>query len=298
MFESVFMYEIILIIYGLSLVGYFIDFIQHNRKANQAAFWLLSIVWLLQTVILIEQIFFEKNIPVLTVNDGLFFYAWVLITFSLVINRMFTIHFIVFFTNVVSFFILLLYILTNAQKQVDDRGIQLVHEILITHITLAILYYGFFTLLFLFLFIYFLFLNICLLIMSYGFFMISFLFSLMYLMQYRFLKNKKGLKWVWRFADLKQLDDYSFKTVTLAVPLLLIGNILGVVWAYVANAEFYWFDLKTAGSFFVLAVYIIFLFLRVGKGYRGKAIAIYNTAAFLVLLINFFLFSLLSNFHF
>src|SRR5690625_6296186 len=77
MFESVFMYEIILIIYGLSLVGYFIDFIQHNRKANQAAFWLLSIVWLLQTFILIDQIFFEKNIPVLTVNDGLFFYAWV-----------------------------------------------------------------------------------------------------------------------------------------------------------------------------------------------------------------------------
>lgn len=272
MFESVFMYEIILLIYGLSLLGYFIDFIQHNRKANQAAFWLLSIVWLLQTVILIDQIFFEKNIPVLTVNDGLFFYAWVLITFSLVINRMFTIHFIVFFTNVVSFFILLLYILTNAQKHVDDHGIQLVHEILITHITLAIVSYGFFT--------------------------ISFLFSLMYLIQYRFLKNKKGLKWMWRFADLRQLDDYSFKTVTLAVPLLLIGNILGIVWAYVANTEFYWFDLKTAGSFFVLAVYITFLFLRVGKGFRGKAIAIYNTAAFLVLLVNFFLFSLLSNFHF
>src|SRR5699024_12535162 len=112
--------------YVLILVEYFIDLIQHNRKANQAVFWLLIIVLLLQTVILIEQIFFEKNIPVLTVNDGLFFYAWVLITFSLVINRMFTIHFIVFFTNVVSFFILLLYILTNAQKQADVRGIQLV----------------------------------------------------------------------------------------------------------------------------------------------------------------------------
>src|SRR5699024_5499397 len=137
------------------------------------------------------------------------------------------IHFIVFFTNVVSFFILLLYILTNAQNQVDDRGKQLVHEILITHITLAIVSYGFFT--------------------------ISFLFSLKYLMQYRFLKHNKGLSWVWRFADLKQVDDFCFKTITLGVPLLLIGNILGVVWDYVANAESYWFELKTAGSFFVLA---------------------------------------------
>src|SRR5699024_11604317 len=104
----------------------------------QVVFWLLSIVWFLQIFILIEQIFYEKIILVLTVNDGLFFYAWVLITFSLVINRMFTIHFIVFFTNVVSFFILLLYLLTNAQKQVDDGGIHLVHDILITNITLAI----------------------------------------------------------------------------------------------------------------------------------------------------------------
>lgn len=272
MFESIWIYEIILIIYGLSLIGYFIDFIQHNQKVNRIAFWLLSIVWLLQTAILIDQVFLEKSFPILTVNDGLFFYAWVLLTFSLIINRLFTIYFIVFFMNVFSFFILLLYILTNAQKQSYDSGIQLVHEILITHITLAIVSYGFFTL--------------------------SFLFSLMYLMQYRFLKNKKGLKWMWRFADLKQLDSYSFKTVTLGVPLLLIGIILGVMWAYVANAEFYWFDVKTAGSFLVLVVYIIYLFLRVGKGHRGRAIAVYNTVAFLILLINFFLFSLLSNFHF
>src|SRR5699024_8000885 len=144
------------------------------------------------------------------------------ISFSLVVNRMFTIHFIVFFNSVVGFFFLLFYFLSIVQMLVDVCGIQLVHEILINRFTLVIVSYGFFT--------------------------ISFLFSLMYLMQYRFLKNKKGLKWVWRFADLKQLDDYSFKTVTLGVPLLLIGNILGVVWAYVANAEFYWFDLKTAGS--------------------------------------------------
>src|SRR5690625_2652907 len=139
MFESLWIYEVTLIIYGLSLIAYFIDFIQHNQKANRLAFWLLGMVWLLQTAILIDQVFFEKNFPVLTVNDGLFFYAWVLVTLSLIINRLFTIHFIVFFMNVFSFFILHLYILTNAQKHIYDSGIQLVHEILITHITLAII---------------------------------------------------------------------------------------------------------------------------------------------------------------
>jgi HemX protein len=272
MLEAVWIYEIILVIYGLSLIGYFIDFIQHNRKANKTAFWLLGIVWLLQTAILIDQIFYEKNFPVLTLSDGLFFYAWVLITFSLVINRTFTVYFIVFFLNVFSFFILLLYLLTSAQKHVYGSGVQFVHEILITHITLAILSYGFFTL--------------------------SFVFSIMYLMQYLFLKNKKALKWIWRFADLKKLDDYSFKTITLGVPLMLIGLILGLVWANVAGVEAYWLDPKTVGSIFVLAVYIVYLFLRVGKGLQGKIIALYNTCAFLILLINFFLFGVLSNFHF
>ncbi|WP_430784979.1 cytochrome c biogenesis protein CcsA [Virgibacillus flavescens] len=272
MFESKWLYEIIVFIYGLSLIGYFIDFIQNNQRANRIAFWLLSMVWIFQGFFLFNQVFLEDSFPVLSLYDGLFFYSWVLVTFSLIINHLFSIRFIVFFTNVFGFFIFLLYILTEAQQEGLRQGVQLVNEILITHITLSIVSYGFFTL--------------------------SFLLSLMYLVQYRLLKNKKGMKWVRRLGDLKQLDRYSFIAVTLGVPLLLLGIILGVVWAYVANAEFYWFDLKTFGSILVLGVYSLYLLLRLVKGYQGKSIAIFNTAAFLILLINFLLFSLLSNFHF
>ncbi|WP_088050786.1 cytochrome C assembly family protein [Virgibacillus dakarensis] len=272
MTESKWLYEIILIIYGLSLVGYFIDFIQHNRRVNKIAFWLLSMVWVIQTVSLLSEILFKATFPVFTIYDSLFFYSWVLVTFSLVINKLFSIHFIVFFTNVFGFFILLLYISTKAQESIGQRGIELVNELLIAHITLAIISYGFFT--------------------------ISFLLSIMYIVQYRFLKQKKGLKWMWRFGDLKRLDIYSFMAVTLGVPLLLIAIILGFVWAKVAGAEFYWLDLKTIGSLFVLFIYILYLLLRLIKGYQGKAISVYNTAAFLILLVNFFLSSILSNFHF
>lgn len=272
MFESRWLYEIILIIYGSSLTCYFIDFIQNNQKANRIAFWLLSMVWIIQSFFLFKQAFIESSFPVLSLYDGLFFYSWVLVTFSLIINRLFSIHFIVFFTNLFGFFTLLLYILTEAQQEGLQQGVQLVNEILITHITLSIVSYGFFTL--------------------------SFLLSIMYLVQYQILKNKKGMKWIWRLGDLKQLDRYSFIAVTLGVPLLLLGIILGVVWGYVANTVFYWFDLKTVGSIFVLAVYVLYLLLRVVKKYQGKSISIYNTAAFLILIINFLLFSILSNFHF
>ncbi|WP_106497003.1 cytochrome C assembly family protein [Lentibacillus sp. Marseille-P4043] len=271
MTESKWLYEIILIIYGLSLIGYFIDFIQHNRRVNQIAFWLLSMVWVIQTAFLLSEVFFEAAFPVFTIYDSLFFYSWVLVTFSLIINKLFSIHFIVFFTNVFGFFILLFYLSTKVEEGMQQRGIEIVNELLITHITLAIVSYGFFT--------------------------ISFLLSIMYIVQYRFLKQKKGFKWIWRFGDLKRLDTYSFMAITLGVPLLLIAIILGFVWAEVANAEFYWFDLKTIGSLIVLGAYIVYLFLRIMKGYQGKSISLYNTAAFLILLINFFLFNFLSNFH-
>lgn len=272
MFDFKWMYELILIIYSLSLLGYFIDFINSNWKINRLSYWLLSFVWTVQTAILYHQTFILKSFPILNLNDGLFFYAWVLITFSLIINRLFPIHFIVLFTNLFSFFLLLLSITLNAQNKVNDLGIQFVHEILIAHITLAIISYGFFT--------------------------ISFLLALMYLLQYRLLKDKKGLKWMWRFNDLKKLDTYSFMAVMIGVPILLIGLILGIVWAYVSSEEYFWFDLKTVGSIVLFIVYSVYLFLRIIKGYRGKRISVFNTAAFMVLLLNLFLFSLLSNFHF
>ncbi|WP_010651060.1 cytochrome C assembly family protein [Oceanobacillus massiliensis] len=271
MIEMKWIYEIILIVYGFSLIGYFIDFIHNNRKANRIAFWLLTMVWLIQTIFFIYEVFVENNFPVATLVDSLLFYSWVLITFSLIINRLFPVRFIVFFMNVFGFFILLMYVSASATKRFPDEAIHFVHEILIMHITVAIISYGFFT--------------------------IGFLFSIMYLVQYRLLKKKKGLKWLWRLGDLGALDSYSFKTISIGVPLLLIAIIMGVVWAYVSTTTFYWLDMKTIGSIVVLFVYIVYLVLRI-NGHEGKFLSTYNTAAFLILLINFFLFSSLSNFHF
>jgi HemX protein len=264
-------YEGILFIYMLSLVGFFIDFVQQNRKAKNLAFWLLCMVWLLQTFFLFQHIWTEKSFPIATLRDSLYFYAWVLVTFSIVTNRLFKMNFIVFFINLFGFFILLMHVSLVAQSQVQQDGVQLVDEILIAHISLAITSYGFFT--------------------------VSFLFSLMYLVQYYFLKEKKAIKWIWRLGDLDRLENLTFQTITIGVSLLSIGIILGFVWAYTEHVEFYWFDLKTFGSILVLGIYIIYLLLRIVRRFTGKSLATYNTYAFLILIINFFLFTRLSNFH-
>src|SRR5690625_1123576 len=271
MFESKWLYEIMLVIYSLRIMGYFFDFIKKNWKVNRISFSLLCIVWAMQTAILYNQTFIIKSFPILSLNEGLFFYAWILLTFSLIIN-LFPIHFIVLFVNVFSFFILILSITINAQHLSYEIGAEFVHEILVTHITLAIVSYGFFT--------------------------ISFILAVLYLLQYQLLKSKKGLKWLWRFTELRKLDTYSYGAIIMGVPLLLIGLILGIVWAHVSGDPFYWFDLKTLGSIFLFVVYSVYFLVRLVFGYSGKPISIYNTAAFLFLLVNLLLFSQLSNFHF
>ncbi|MCP8617027.1 cytochrome C assembly family protein [Salirhabdus salicampi] len=266
------LHEVVIFIYGLAIVGYFIDFIQQNRRANQIAFWSLSMVWLLQTFFLLSKLLSDESFPFLTIYDGLYIYAWILITFSLIINRIFRMDFFAFFTNILGFIIMMLHLFTKAQESMTSTSVQFVGEVLVIHITLALI--------------------------SYGFFAISFICSLMYLLQYRLLKRKRWTFQLKRLGNLEQLDMLSYISVLIGVPMLMVSIILGLLWGYTTNALFYWDDVKTIGSFVVLIVYIIFLFLRVGKGLQGRTIAYFNVYAFLFMLVNYFLFSSLSNFHF
>ncbi|KGX89027.1 cytochrome c biogenesis protein [Pontibacillus litoralis] len=272
MVEMKWLYEFIVFIYCLSLIGYFIDFIQTNRKVNRVAFWLLSTVWGLQTLFLLSQMLWHSEFPIADLYDGLYFYTWILVTFSLIINRLFRVDFFIFFTNVFAFFLMILHIFTTAYSDGTEQSMRLVSDLLVTHITLAIISYGFFTL--------------------------SYVFSVMYLLQYRLLKEKKWNKRLLRLGDLGQLDTLAYIVIVLGTPLLLIANILGVIWGYTSTDEFYMIDVKTLGSFTVLVIYLIYLALRVVKGYQGRVMAVFNMFAFLFLLVNYFLFGSLSNFHF
>ncbi|WP_394137546.1 cytochrome C assembly family protein [Cytobacillus oceanisediminis] len=266
------LHEFTVVLYALCVLLYFIDFLHQNRKANRIAFWLLAFVWVLQTVFLVLYMINTGRFPVLTIFEGLYFYAWVLITLSLGINRLLRVDFIVFFTNVLGFIIMAIH--TFAPIQIDSavKAQQLISELLLIHITVAIL--------------------------SYGAFSLSFVFSLLYLIQYDLLKRKKWGTRLLRIADLSKLEHMSYVLNVIGVPMLMISLILGIQWAYLKLPDMVWFDSKVIGSFIVLALYSIYLYMKVGKGLYGKSLAFWNIASFLIVLINFFLFGKLSSFHF
>ena len=265
------LHELTIILYALSVLLYFIDFLHHNRKANRTAFWLLLFVWILQTVFLFLYMLEVGRFPVLTLREGLYFYTWVLVTFSLVINRLMRVDFIVFFTNVIGFSIMVIHTFAPMEMGIKVTAEKLVSELLLIHITAAIL--------------------------SYGAFSLSFVFSLLYLLQYNLLKQKKWGKRLVRIPDLSRLEQMSYIMNVIGTPMLLIGLILGTQWAYLKIPDILWFDPKILGSIFTLAAYCLILYMRIRKGISGKTLALWNVAAFLTVLINFFLTGSISSFH-
>ncbi|NMD70513.1 cytochrome c biogenesis protein CcsA [Bacillus sp. DNRA2] len=265
------LHELTVIVYAISVLLYFIDFLDNNRKANRVAFWLLAFVWGLQTTFFILYMVKTGRFPVLTVFEGLYFYSWILVTLSLGINRLLRMDFIVFFTNILGFIIMAIHTFAPVQYNSVVMAKQLVSELLLIHITMAILSYGAFT--------------------------FSFVFSLLYLIQYDLLKRKKWGTRLTRIADLSKLERLSYVLNVIGVPILFISLVLGLQWALIKLPNVIWYDPKVISSFIMLCTYSVYIYLRVRKNVYGRTLAFWNMASFLIVILNFFLFGKLSTFH-
>ena len=60
------LHEVMVVLYAVSLVFYFIDYLNKDTIAHRMAFWILSVVYFLQTVFLTMYIVEKQRFPVLT----------------------------------------------------------------------------------------------------------------------------------------------------------------------------------------------------------------------------------------
>ena len=160
------------------------------------------------------------------------------------INRLMRVDFIVFFTNVIGFSIMVIHTFAPVQMDITVKAEQLVSELLLIHITAAIL--------------------------SYGAFSLSFVFSLLYLLQYDLLKQKKWGKRLVRIPDLSRLEQMSYIMNVIGTPMLLIGLILGIQWAILKIPDIHWFDPKILGSIFTLLYIASFSICGLERGFRER----------------------------
>ena len=263
-------YEIMVILYAISIVFYFIDYLYKYVKARRAAFWLVSVVWMLQTFAIVITTFETKSFPILSFFDGVFFYAWLLTTLSIVLHCIARVDLPVFFVNVLGFIFMTIYLFGPNKGAVQEMK-PLLSEMLFIHIGFAMLSYAAFTL--------------------------AFVFSLLYLILYRLLKQKK-LTTLWsRLPSLQQTSSWMNNSLLVGVPLIFISLILGVEWALVTLENFSYFDVKIFGSFILSVIYLAIILLHRRGKLVGTAYAQVQIYSYLLVVINYFLGSKLSNFH-
>ncbi|KXH87294.1 cytochrome c biogenesis protein CcsA [Sporosarcina sp. HYO08] len=266
------LHEGMVILYAASLVFYFIDYLNNNKIIHRSAFWILTIVFLLQTGFLISYMIGMKRFPVLSLFEGIYFYAWLLLTLSILLHLFYKVGYAVFFLNVIGFIFMTIHTFAPIQIEQSPIGEALISELLFIHITFAIL--------------------------SYTLFSAAFVFAVLYLFLYTLLKKKKWSKQFSRLPSLQQTATGMKVAIYIGIPVLFISLILGMQWAHVALSEWSLFDMKIMGSFFLIAVYGSVLFLQRSGKLIANDFAWANIFAFLFVIINFFLGSKLSGFHF
>ncbi len=266
------LHEAMVILYAVSLVFYFFDYLYKEKRASRIAMTLLGVVWLMQTVFLVFYIIETQRFPILTLFEGIYFYAWLLVTLSLVLRIFYRFDFAVFFLNIIGFIFMTIHTFAPVQIERSPIGEALVSELLLIHITFAIL--------------------------SYVAFSLSFVFSALHMVMYRLLKKKKWTKQWSSLPSLGQTEQGMSISILSGISLLFVSLVLGLQWAYISLEQFSLMDMKIIGSFILLIVYSVLLYRHRKGALNGSSYAMAHIYAFLLLLVNFFLGSRLSEFHF
>ncbi len=264
------LYEVMVILYAIGIVFYFIDYLYKYVKARRIAFWFVSIAWVMQSVFFVLFIIETQRFPILTLFEGIYFYAWLLTTLSIVLHCIARVDMPVFFVNVLSFVFVTIHLFAPTEK-VQPLVDSLVSEMVVIHISFAI--------------------------MSYAAFSLSFVFSMLYLILYRILKQKKAHPLWSRLPSLKQTSSWMSNSMLVGVPLLFISLILGLEWALMTLDKLSVFDIKIVGSFIITVIYLIILLLHRSGKLIGTSYAWIQVYAYLLTVVNFFLGNKLSNFH-
>lgn len=264
------LYEMMVILYAICIVLYFIDYFYKQNKIRRIAFWLVSIVWIMQTAFLLLYVMETKRFPILSLIEGVYFYAWLLITISIILHCIARVDLPVFFINILGFIFVTIHLF--AQDQINPAlGETVISEMLVIHISFAILAYAAFTL--------------------------AFVFSILYLILYRILKEKKYSKLWSRLPALNQIINWINKSILVAIPIFLISILLGLEWAFMTMEKFSIIDAKILGSFVITIIYFIIMILHRKGKLTGISYSWAQIYTFLLVVINFFLGSKLSGFH-
>ena len=114
-------------------------------------------------------------------------------------------------------------------------------------------------------------------IIGYGAFGVSFVLGLIFLLRDRM---KDDGFWAHHVPSKEKLDLISYRSVSLGLLFLTFTIVTGAIWAERAWGAYWSWDPKATWSLVTWLVYATYLHLRIRRGWRGKAAAIFAVAGF------------------
>jgi cytochrome c-type biogenesis protein CcsB len=100
---------------------------------------------------------------------------------------------------------------------------------------------------------------------------------------------------LWRRPDLERLlpssdalDRITYKTISLAFPLLTLMIASGAYWANQTWGSYWSWDPKETWAAITWLVYALYLHMRITRGWRGRRAAYFAIAGFIVVMFTFF----------
>ncbi|CAM3737694.1 cytochrome c biogenesis protein CcsA [Cohnella lubricantis] len=262
--------DAVLYIYALSLLFFVSDAAYGKRNGKRIGTGLLVFVWILQTGFLLDLLLTRFFIPQVTLQDYIFFIAWVFVSFSLVLNLFVRAELLVLLVNVVGFAILSVTLMERPKQHLPLAPGEAAHRLLIAHIALITVAFVLLT--------------------------VAGLLCAMLLFLNDRLKRKKWGSIMSRMPSLTSIDRYAYFSAVIGAPLLLLSLSTGTAALIIEGNYADLADEKVLLAFASAAVYLFFLLRRMANKGDIPQLSRWHLAAYILLVIDFFA-NWFSSFH-
>jgi cytochrome c-type biogenesis protein CcsB len=108
------------------------------------------------------------------------------------------------------------------------------------------------------------------------------------LIQERQIKSRKPSALCYRLPSLDELDALNGRIIAIALPVLVLGLVMGAMWAYEAWDRAWSWAPKETMALITAVFYAEFLWLRYAAGRRGRTPVYVSMVAFACMLATFF----------
>ena len=121
-------------------------------------------------------------------------------------------------------------------------------------------------------------------IVAYGAFGVSFVLSIIFLLRDRMKEN--GF-WDTHIPQKEKLDTISYRCVSLGMMFLTVTIFIGGIWAENAWGSYWSWDPKETWALVTWVIYLVYLHLRIRRGWSGKTAAIFGAVGFVCVLFTY-----------